>query len=375
MVTSAADSPGGLSGRGRQSSRAGLLTATLIFFAIAVVLGAIAFSAKDGLLAWDVRFAYLPASDAVLDGVSPYPQLDDPILEDQKGYVYPPQLALLLVPLTVLPTGVASMLAALSMLALVGLTLWVLDVRDPRCFAAAALWVPTISGVLLSNLSIPLTLALAVAWRFRDRAGPSGLAIGLAVSAKLLLWPMFVWMIASRRLRAAAVAASIGIVVTFASWAVIGFAGFGSYPDLVRRLSEIQAENSYSLVGMAATAGLPSAVGQVLTALVGGALLVACVVFARHADDRRSFTCAVAATLALSPIVWLHYLVVLLVPMAILRPRFSAIWLLPVLLWVSPKPGYAEGLATFVPAVAVVIVLVALLARPVPGRAPAPATS
>ena len=142
MVTSAADSPGGLSGRGRQSSRAGLLTATLIFFAIAVVLGAIAFSAKDGLLAWDVRFAYLPASDAVLDGVSPYPQLDDPILEDQKGYVYPPQLALLLVPLTVLPTGVVSMLAALSMLALVGLTLWVLDVRDPRCFAAAALWVP-----------------------------------------------------------------------------------------------------------------------------------------------------------------------------------------------------------------------------------------
>ena len=128
----------------------------LIFFAIAVVLGAIAFSANDGLLAWDVRFAYLPASDAVLDGVSPYPQLDDPILEDQKGYVYPPQLALLLVPLTVLPTGVASMLAALSMLALVGLTLWVLDVRDPRCFAAAALWVPTISGVLLSNLSIPL---------------------------------------------------------------------------------------------------------------------------------------------------------------------------------------------------------------------------
>ena len=52
-----------------------------------------------------------------------------------------------------------------------GLTLWVLDVRDPRCFAAAALWVPTISGVLLSNLSIPLTLALAVAWRYRDRVG------------------------------------------------------------------------------------------------------------------------------------------------------------------------------------------------------------
>ena len=116
----------------------------------------------------------------------------------------------------------------------------------------------------------------------------------------------------------------------------------GSYPDLVRRLSEIQAENSYSLVGMAATADCLPPWGR-RSPRVGGALLVACVVFARRADDRRSFTCAVAATLALSPIVWLHYLVVLLVPLAIARPRFSLIWLLPVLLWVSPKPGYAEG--------------------------------
>ena len=92
--------------------------------------------------------------------------------------------------------------------------------------------------------------------------------------------------------------------------------------------------------------------------------------FARRGDEVRAFTCAVAATLALSPIVWLHYLVVLLVPLAIARPRFSAIWLLPILLWVSPKPGYAEGFQTFVPAVAVVILLGVLLARPrVPARA------
>ena len=116
-------------------------------------------------------------------------------------------------------------------------------------------------------------------------------------------------------------------------------------------------------------------VGRALTVVAGGALLVGCFLFARREDDARAFTCAVAATLAISPIVWFHYLVVLLVPMAILRPRFSAIWLLPVLLWVSPKPGYAEGLATFVPAIAVVIVLVALLARPAPGRVAAPATS
>ena len=59
---------------------------------------------------------------------------------------------------------------------------------------------------------------------------------------------------------------------------------------------------------------------------------------------------------------WLHYLVALLVPLAILRPRFSAIWLLPVLLWVSPKPGYAEGVQTFGPAIVAAILVAAILA-------------
>ena len=53
----------------------------------------------------------------MLDGDSPYPALDDPILEEQKGYVYPPQLLFALVPLTPLPVGVASALVAAGLLA------------------------------------------------------------------------------------------------------------------------------------------------------------------------------------------------------------------------------------------------------------------
>jgi hypothetical protein len=255
------------------------------------------------------------------------------------------------------------MLAALGMVALLFLTLRSLEVRDVRCYAAAALWVPSISGVLLSNLSIPLAFALALVWRYRDRRWPAGIALGLAVSAKLLLWPMLVWMIGSRRIGSALVAIAAGAAVTFAAWAVIGFKGLTGYPELVDRLRDIQAENSYSIVGMVSTAGLPASFGQALTLLIGGALLVGCVLFSRRADEPRAFTCAVVATLALSPIVWLHYLVALVVPVAILRPRFSAFWLLPVLLWVSPRPGYAEGITTYIPALAVVIVVAVLLFR------------
>jgi Glycosyltransferase family 87 len=354
-------------------SRPGLGTVALWFIAIAVVGGLVAMSAAEGLLAWDVRFAYLPAAEAVLDGDSPYPGVDDPILEEQKGYVYPPQLLFLLAPLAPLPVAVASAFVAIVMLALVGLTLWVLGVRDARCYAAALLWVPAISGVLLSNVSIPLALALALVWRYRDELWPSSWALGLAVSAKLLLWPMYVWMVATRRFRAASLSLAIGLAVTLVAWAVIGFAGLAEYPDLLRRLSDLQSERSYSFVGIAAELGLPDVVGQAATFGIGVGLLALCVVYARRGDDARSFTCAVAATLALSPIVWLHYLVLLLVPLAIARPRFSALWLLPVLLWVSPKPGYAEGVATVFPAIAAAILLVILLVRPEPRRNALPA--
>ena len=363
-MRSAADVSESWSQPRRSPSRPGLSTVALVFLAATLMVGLVAMSAREGLLAWDVRFAYLPAADAVLEGESPYPALDDPILEDQKGYVYPPQLLFAVLPLTPLPTGVAAMLVAIGMLALLGLTLRVLGIRDPRCYAAALLWVPSISGVLLGNVSIPLTFAVAVLWRYRDAVWPPAVSLGLAVSAKLLLWPLFVWTVATRRLRATAWAVAGGLAVTSVAWAAIGFDGLTGYPDLLRRLSEIQSANSYSFVGMAATLGLGEGPGQALALAVGGGLLVWCVLFARRGDEARSFTCAVAATLALSPIVWLHYLVVLLVPMAISRPRFSALWLLPILLWVSPKPGYAEGVQTFFPLLAAAIMVAFLLARP-----------
>jgi hypothetical protein len=267
-------------------------------------------------------------------------------------------------PLTPLPVDLVAFFVTLCLLALLGLTLYVLEVRDVRCYAAALLWVPAISGVLLANISIPLAFALAVCWRYRSAIWPPAFALGLAVSAKLLLWPIFVWMLATRRVRATVWAVLIGLGTTLGAWALIGFDGLSGYPDLLRRLSEIQAERSYSIVGMTATLGLGEIVGQVLMLGIGAGLLVWCVVLGRRGDDERSFTCAVAATLVLSPIVWLHYLVALLVPLAILRPRFSLVWLLPVLLWVSPRPGYAEGYETFMPMIAAAVLFAVLLARP-----------
>ena len=63
---------------------------------------------------------------------------------------------------------------------------------------------------------------------------------------------------------------------------------------------------------------------------------------------------------------WLHYLVALVVPLGILRPHFSAVWLVPIVLWVCPRDGNGDGLETYLPALVVITMLTALLVRPRP---------
>jgi hypothetical protein len=50
----------------------------------------------------------------------------------------------------------------------------------------------------------------------------------------------------------------------------------------------------------------------------------------------RSFALAIGAALALSPIVWLHFFALLIVPIAAVSPQFSALWLVPLLTWFAP---------------------------------------
>ena len=145
---------------------------------------------------------------------------------------------------------------------------------------------------------------------------------------------------------------------------MIDFRGLTGYLALVSKLSEIQAEHSYSFVGMTAALGFGPTVGQVLMLTVGGALLAACFNLGRHGDERRAFTCAIVACLVLTPIVWQHYLSLLVVPLALARPRFSAIWLLPVVLWLSPRLDNGHGLQPFLPALVVLLLVSLLLARP-----------
>lgn len=321
-------------------------------------------------LGFDFRAAYFPAAEAVRQGGSPYPSPGDIADADWHPYLYPPQLAIALVPSTFLPIDVAAFLAFVASLAAVLGALAVVGVRDARCYAVVLLWAPTWHALEMANLSAALTFALAVLWRVREREWTGAVPLGLAVSAKLFLWPMLVWAGATRRIRLLGGALGLGFGITLAAWAAIGFKGLSAYPDLLLSAGD---RETYSFGAVAESFGSTGIVGDLLALLVGSGLLVLVALFARRDEDSRAFICAVAAALALTPALWQHYLVLLAVPLAIERPQFSAIWLLPIVLWMSPRAGNGGGgVETVLPIIVAAALVALLLARPRPVRTAVP---
>jgi alpha-1,2-mannosyltransferase len=338
------------------------LTLVLVGSASLLVLVAASavFSDVSDQIGFDLRAGYLPAAEAVANGDSPYADPDDPNLDLRRAYVYPPQVAIGLVPLTWLPTDLAAFLVFLAAVAALLGAVAVVGVRDVRCYAAVLLWAPSWNALDTLNVSAALALGVALVWRFRATLWPLAAALGLMVSVKLFLWPLLAWVGLTRRPLAAILGLALGLVVALGSWAAIGFAGLGEYPDL---LSKVGDQENYSIVAVADEIGLGS-LGPAIAILVGGALLAASVWWARRQREVRSFTLAIAACLALSPVVWLHYLTLLIAPLGLSRPRFSPLWLLPIVLWVSPRDENGDGLHPFVPMVVVGALLVLLVARP-----------
>ena len=66
------------------------------------------------------------------------------------------------------------------MLATLVATLWVVDVRDWRIYGLSLLFPPSSTRCQTANASIPITLLVALTWRYRDRWLMPGVAIGYA---------------------------------------------------------------------------------------------------------------------------------------------------------------------------------------------------
>jgi hypothetical protein len=293
-------------------------------------------AARQHLFARDFNLAFLPAAHAVLHGGSPYSAIGSRALSEGTAFLYPPLTAYLLVPFTLLPATISEVFATVLVAATVPATLLVLGVRDWRCHAIAFLWFPTIIGLQTANVTLPLVLGVALAWRYRDHRIVGALMTALVIAVKLVFWPLLVWLVATRRYRSAALAAALSAVLVLVPWAGIGFAGLHRYAHMLSGVSGREGPGSYSV---AAVLNLILPTWSTATAAetaIGVVILAVVFAVGRHGRDRDAMALSVVAILVLSPLVEMHYLALLLVVVGLYRRRFGAAWIAPLLIWGAP---------------------------------------
>lgn len=283
----------------------------------------------------------------VIEGRSPYPAahslptggdptLDAVAVQDTFRFPYPAPAALAMAPFGALPFSVAAALFILLSIAAVFLALRLLGVVDWRCYGLVFASVTTLGAVRLGTFTPFLLLGLAVAWRFRENKLIVAAAVGGLVILKLFLWPLLVWLVLSRRIGSAGLALAIATTISIASWAVIGFAELGNYPALLSSLSSSVESKGWSAVALGLSLGISSVAAKAFTVVLAGSALAVAAAAPRERRDFWSFTVAIAAAILLSPIVWLHYFLLLVAPLAIAFPALAPAWFIPLALWAWP---------------------------------------
>src|SRR5207244_3568905 len=143
---------------------------------------------------------------------------------------------------------------------------------------------------------------------------------------------MVLWFMVARR-RASAICVAIGALV--AALSVLPFTSLTVYARLMRSLAATFGPQSLSPAGLLAQSGLADSAAALAGYLIGTVVLAV-------AAKRRSFALTLAASLLLSPIVWLHYYLLLAVPAAFVSRRLSGVWLLPLVLWVCSRSTHGS---------------------------------
>jgi hypothetical protein len=289
-------------------------------------------------VAVDFDHAYWSAGQRVLHGTSPY--LWSPAqIAASWAFVYPAPAAILFAPAALLPRGVDDLLATAVCWACLFAALGAVGVRDWRLYGLCLLLSPVVAAWHTANLSLPLAFGVALVWRWRDRPARTGLLVALLISCKTLVWPLGLWLLATRRYRAAVIAIAGGLVVNLLAWSTIGVREVGRFLHLTSVVTSAEFRQGYGVLALASHLGVGRGPAEAVMVLLAAAAAAACVTAGRRGREREALALAVAAMLLASAVVWSHYFVLALVPLALAYPRLSGAWVALLVLWLCPAHG------------------------------------
>ncbi len=320
------DGRGEAAGLGRNwALLAGLVLATL--GGLWLILGLVSFPGGEG---WGYDYqSYANAAERLAETGTLYPEyaLEGPY---QTGsiwnYYYTPPPGIVIGPLSLLGDELAVTIwfllhiAALAVAcALMPVPVWV----RLAAFGVAASSYGVTRDLVLGNVSVLLLLPLSAAWRWLDR--PTGsVAQALAMTVRPMLGVLLIWQLLRRQWRAVAWTIASGLVIIALSLPFVGIEGYRDYLIVLRNLSGLTGvANNYDLSSTALMLGADQA-GAKLALLASYAVGIAAIGLSLRRDREVGFMVTITASLLLAPLLWDHYLSMLVLPAAFLAARGRA---------------------------------------------------
>jgi len=323
------------------------LRAIVLLTAVAAMYMTVRFYLFHFLGYWPTDLpSYHYASLALRNGLDPYVPANLVVPEGQRvfPYIYPPFLALIWTPLTFLPLAVVSAIwQVLGLLAIWASLFLCLRLADARSSAARA-------AALIAGLLVPLGLpwyvaahhgAISVLFSFlillfferlqrgRDRTAGAVLAVACGIKALPVL--LLLYLVLKRRWQALTAALITGAGLFLISVLIIGWQ---LHWEFVTQIAPqvgyaAQSELGFNPVLFASNHSINGFVSRILCpeGTCAAAILLMCLAVAvpvgwfvsrRRAVDGSEAALVAVALLLISPITWLHHMVLIHLPVVVL---------------------------------------------------------
>jgi hypothetical protein len=265
---------------------------------------------------------FLKAGRDVLHGQDPYSGTQSETIRSNAAFVYPVTVAWWFAPLSALGSA-GHVVYAVASLGAIAVSCWWARPGQPLIAVLVLLSSCAVIGLQDGSVNPWLLLGLIAAWRWRDRPAPCGLAVAALIVCKLFLWPVLVWLLLSRRYRAAGVSVGLAGLTLGAGW-ILGPLDTHGYATMLHVLSGLEAPHTAGLSGLLihwrASLDVATVLATVLALLVLGATgwqMRRCGTRAGAGREPLVFGGAVVAALLASPIVWHHYYLLLAAPLLV----------------------------------------------------------
>ena len=298
-------------------ARLGLPIVAVLLFVVFV--GGLLANAGD-TLGFDF-LAYHAAAVRVLGGQPLY----DMSFVESGGFglfYYPPPFLPLVLPFGLLEAATAIRLWIVVLLAALAVGVAILPVS-----LTIRWWIVLLAGVSwpfgyaikLGQVGPLLFLGFAVGWRWLDAPVRSGLAIAVGTAIKLQPGILLVWAFLTRRWGTVLIGVIALGLLSVVSTAFTGANAWTDFVTLIRRVGDpIATEHNLTPGAVVWQLGVDTATAGLVQAATTTLALAAVVLAAWRATAEAAFLVAVVASQLVSPILWDHYALLLLLPVAYL---------------------------------------------------------